>query len=220
MGEPLFVQAGPGRARRIPEVRAPPGPAVGIELTGLLSGTGAKMKGEVMEDHVAFRGAVKADVPFEEIVAEARGTLLVLSFRGHVVELGAGAKAGALAAKVRSPPSRLDRLGIAAGTTAAVAGPVEAAFRQELAARAQVAPGAPRQPVDALFFAVEAVAQLAPLAKLAGLVAADGSLWVIHPKAQVPEAKVVAAARAAGLRERAAGVRFSATHGAIRLQRA
>ncbi len=71
------------------------------ELTGILRGTGAKMKADVRDGKVAFRGAFQGEVPFSEIVAEARGTLLVLSFRGHVVEVGAGAKAGQLAARIR-----------------------------------------------------------------------------------------------------------------------
>jgi hypothetical protein len=186
------------------------------ELTGILSGTGAKMKGEVLDDHVVFRGAVKAEVPFEEIVAEARGTLLVLSFRGHVVELGAGARASALASKVRSPPSRLDRMGVQHGASAAVAGPVDAGFRRELEGRAVVAAGPPRSPVDLLVFAVEAKEQLAPLAKLAPLVAPGGSLWVVYPKAAVPESQVAAAAKQAGLAA-GASVRFSETHAAVRL---
>jgi hypothetical protein len=204
----------------MPEIPAPRRGGVGNELSGLLTGTGAKMKGEVLEDHVAFRGAVKADVPFEEIVAEARGTLLVLSFRGHVVELGAGARAAQLASRIRSPPSRLDRFGISAGTTAAVAGPLDAAFRSELAVRAVVAAGAPRQPVEVLFFAAETAAALENVPKLAALLAPGGALWVVHPKAAVPEAKVVAAGRGAGLREGPVGVRFSATHVAARFLRA
>ena len=74
---------------------------MGNELSGILRGTGAKMKAEVGDGKVAFRGAVKAEVPFAEIVAEARGTLLVLSFRGHVVEVSAGARAAQLAARIR-----------------------------------------------------------------------------------------------------------------------
>lgn len=191
---------------------------MGNELTGILSGTGAKMKGEVMEDHVAFRGAVKADVPFEEIAAEARGTLLILSFRGHVVELGAGNRASQLASKVRSPPSRVERLGVAVGSTAALAGSIDATFRTELTTRAVVAPGAPRQPVDALFFGVESAAQLEPLAKLAPLVASGGNLWVVHATERVSDAQVATAAKAAGL---AVGgkARFSPTQTATRLAR-
>lgn len=72
------------------------------ELTGSLLGTGAKMKAELGAKSVQFRGAFKADVPFAEITAEARGSLLVLSTRGHVIQLGAGAKAAAMAAKIRA----------------------------------------------------------------------------------------------------------------------
>lgn len=190
-----------------------------MELTGILAGTGAKMKGDVGEDLVAFRGAFKADVPFEEIVAEARGTLLVLSCRGHTVELGAGAKAGALAAKIRSPPSRLDRLGVTHGMTAAVAGTIDPAFKAELGVRAVVAAGAPREPVDFLIFGVAAAAQLEPLPKLAALVASGGSLWVVCPKGKSPtEAQVHAVARGAGLEARGSA-RFSPDLVALRFVR-
>ncbi len=191
---------------------------MGNELTGILAGTGAKMKGEVRDDHVAFRGAVKMDVPFEEIAAEARGTLLILSFRGHVVELGAGTRASQLASKVRSPPSRLDRLGVQFGNTAAVAGPMDPAFKGELATRADVVPGIPKAPVQLLFFAVEANGQLDALGTLFRLVAPGGCLWVIYPTAAVADNVVMGAAKKAGLAH-AGAVRFSATHGAARLVR-
>jgi len=74
---------------------------VGNELTGILRGTGAKMKAEVGTGSVTFRGQWKAEVPFAEITAEARGTLLVLSCRGQVVELAAGAQAAKLASRIR-----------------------------------------------------------------------------------------------------------------------
>ncbi|MFO1532759.1 MAG: hypothetical protein ABR562_03530 [Thermoplasmatota archaeon] len=172
------------------------------ELTGIRSGDGAKMKAEVGEDHVAFRGAVKADVPFEEIVAEARGTLLVLSFRGTTVELGAGARAAQLASRIRSPPSRLDRLGVPAGASTAAAGPLDAGLRSELASRTHMAAGVPRDPVDHLFFAVDAAEALLAVPKLVPLVAPGGTLWVVSDPARVPAAKVGSAARAAGLQER------------------
>lgn len=194
---------------------------MGNELTGILAGTGAKMKGEVLEDHVVFRGAVKAEVPFEDIVAEARGTLLILSFHGHTVELGAGARASQLASKVRTPPSRLDRLGVAYGQAAAVAGPmdaVDATFRKELGTRADLVAGLPRQPVDVLVFAAAAAAQLEPLAKLAALVKPHGTLWVVAARGGIPGSQLAAAAKAAGLRVGPAA-RFSATHEATPLTR-
>lgn len=71
------------------------------ELTGILKGTGAKMKAEVGEGVVHFRGQWKAEVPFSEITPEVRGTLLVLSCRGQVVEVSAGSQAQKLAARIR-----------------------------------------------------------------------------------------------------------------------
>jgi len=73
------------------------------ELTGIMRGTGAKMKADVGDRAVVFRGAFKGEVPFSEIDAEARGTLLVLSFRGHVVEVAAGGRAAQYAARIRRP---------------------------------------------------------------------------------------------------------------------
>lgn len=76
---------------------------MGNELTGILKGTGAKMKAEVDEGQgvVRFRGQWKAEVPFGEITVEVRGTLLALSCRGQVVEVSAGSNAQKLAARIR-----------------------------------------------------------------------------------------------------------------------
>jgi hypothetical protein len=191
---------------------------VGNELTGILSGTGAKMKAEVLEDAVSFRGAIKAEVPFEELVAEARGSLLILSYQGQTIELGAGARAAQLASKIRTPPSRLERLGIDYGITAAVAGPITGDFRAELAARAIVVPGVPREPVQILVFGVEQLGHLESLSKLTPLVAPGGCLWLIAQSATVPAAKIAAAAKAAGLTV-ATTARFSPTQVATKLVR-
>lgn len=72
-----------------------------MELTGTMRGTGAKMKAEIGEDRVVFRGAFKGDVPFSEIGAEVRGTLLVLTFRGHTADFAAGGRAQQLGARIR-----------------------------------------------------------------------------------------------------------------------
>ena len=195
---------------------------MGIELTGIVTPGGAKAKAELMDDAVVFRGDIKQEVGFEEITAEARGTLRVLSFRGKTVELSAGAKAGALAAKIRSPPSRLDRLGIEYGMSAAVAGPLEPAFKAELATRAVVAAGAPKEPVQLLVVAAEPAptSMLTNLAKLVQFVAPEGVVLVVVPSAasELSPSKVQAAAKAAGLKEKGSA-RFSATHVAYRFSR-
>lgn len=71
-----------------------------VELTGILRGTGAKMKADIQGDKVVFRGAVKATVPFAELGAEARGTLLVLQYKDHTIEVAAGAKAAKFASSI------------------------------------------------------------------------------------------------------------------------
>jgi len=195
---------------------------VGIDLTGIVTPGGAKAKAELLEDTVRFAGNIKQDVPFEEITAEARGTLLVLSFRGLQVELGAGAKASALAAQIRSPRPRLDRLGVEVGMTAAVAGPVDPAFRRELETRAVVGTGAPRSPVGLLVVAAEPAPtpMLANLGKLMPFVEPGGLVLVVardgHP--DTAAGKVQATAKAAGLKD-AGQTPFSPTHTAYRFQR-
>jgi hypothetical protein len=70
------------------------------ELTGILKGTGAKVKADIQSDHVVFRGMLKAKAPLSEVSAEARGTLLLLHYKEHIVEVSAGSKAVQLAKKV------------------------------------------------------------------------------------------------------------------------
>ncbi len=71
-----------------------------VELTGILRGTGAKMKADIQADAVVFRGAIKATVPFSQLGAEARGTLLSLTYKEHTVDLAAGSKAASFASKI------------------------------------------------------------------------------------------------------------------------
>ncbi len=70
------------------------------ELTGIMRGTGAKMKADIQQGSIVFRGALKATVPFSELGAEARGTLLSLTYKEHIIDLAAGAKAAKLAAMI------------------------------------------------------------------------------------------------------------------------
>lgn len=65
-----------------------------------MKGTGAKVKADIQEGFVEFRGALKAKVPFSELSAEARGTLLAIHYKDHHIEVSAGAKAASLAAKI------------------------------------------------------------------------------------------------------------------------
>jgi len=72
-----------------------------VELTGAQRGTGAKVKAEIADNEVVFRGALKITVPFTEIGAEVRGTLLCLTYKEYIIDLAAGSKAQSFAAKIR-----------------------------------------------------------------------------------------------------------------------
>src|SRR5688572_29955230 len=176
------------------------------------------MKAEVMDDHVVFRGAIKAEVPFEEIVAEARGTLLILTFRGNVVSVGAGSRCSQLASKIRSPPSWLDRLAIPFGVSGAVAGPIDAGLKGELATRLELSPGIPKQPVEVMLFAVSDAAGLDAVPKVAPLVSEAGALWVVFPEGAISAERVAAAAKGAGLSVGARST-FPGSRSAVKLQR-
>lgn len=70
------------------------------ELTGKQRGTGALVKADIQEDKVVFRGVVKAKVPFAQLSAEARGTLLTILYKEHVFDFAAGSKAQSFATKI------------------------------------------------------------------------------------------------------------------------
>ncbi len=71
-----------------------------VELTGIQRGTGAKVKADIQADMVVFRGAIKAKVPYSDLGAEARGTLLSLTYKDHIIDLAAGSKAASFASKI------------------------------------------------------------------------------------------------------------------------
>lgn len=78
----------------------PSPPTFVAELTGIMKGTGAKMKADIQANQVVFRGALKATVPFSELGADARGTLLILEYKDHVIEVSAGSKAAKMASTI------------------------------------------------------------------------------------------------------------------------
>lgn len=169
-----------------------------------------------------FRGdGLRLKIPFAEIraVAVRRGTLSVRGPDGEV-RLELGAEAAAWAGKIKSPPSRLDKLGVKPGLKVSLVGGLEPAFIEELRARTEdVSQGRPRSGSDLLFYAVEAPADLERLAGLKKSLQPAGALWVVRakgPAAKVSESAVMAAGKAAGLVDTKV-VAFSATHTAERL---
>lgn len=166
-------------------------------------------------DELVFRGDVSLRIALRAVkhaVAEA-GVLVVETADGAVTRFEVGRVAARWAEKIRSPPSRLDKLGVKAGVGVALVGAFDDDFVAEVRARAKVvARGA-----ALVFFAAPARAGLARVATLRKALPDDGALWIVYPKGrtEIREADVLATGRAAGLKD-VKVARFSPTHTALK----
>ncbi len=159
---------------------------------------------------VVFRGAFRLKIPFQDIrVLDAADGRLKIQFSGGTAVFHLGASAGKWAARIRNPPSRLDKLGVKAGTKVRLIGPQDHEFRQELLQRGAVLA---RSKAELVFLAVQEQDDLVELAYLT-----DGPVWVIYPKGvqAVREHDVRTAGLAAGLVDIKV-CSFSATHTALK----
>lgn len=176
-----------------------------VEGSVTVGGQKVNCKADFASDHVTFSGGRRGEVPYSkiEVLATARG-LLKLRVDGALMEFPLGDKVDRIAAKVRRPPTLMDKLGVTPGLVVAVVGVEAKAFVVELA---KVAPeavrGEPRRPVDLLFLGVRGRDELDRVAEMVGHVKVDGGLWVVYPKGRrdLRESDVLAAGRAAGLKD-------------------
>jgi hypothetical protein len=174
-------------------------------------------------NELVFRGDKKDfrfRIAFEDIkkVVALGDRLVIDGPKVHaVLELGAK-YAARWAEKIKNPPTRLDKLGIAEGTKMCVVGVDDPQFRSEVEARgAKATWGKLVDGVELVFFGVEKGSELPRLGKMKESLAPAGGVWVVRPKgaaasaAGVGEAEVRAAAKAAGLVD-VKVCAFSATH--------
>ncbi len=172
-------------------------------------------------DALLFRGeGVRVAVPLRGAEARVDGEALVVRRGRASVRLELGAKAAARwAAKIVSPPSLLDKLGIKSGQAVALdgapGGGIGAEFVAEVEARAALVRNAGEASV--ILLAAETRARLSKLAKLRQRMRPDAALWVIYPKGQavISESDVLGAGRDAGLKD-VKVARFSETHTALK----
>jgi hypothetical protein len=174
-------------------------------------------------DYVLFRAAgpkpARAKVAFREIksLKTKDGWLLIRHAAGSL-DLELGPRAEKWAEKIRSPKSRLDKLGAAPGAAVALTGADDAEFRRELAARGcAITEGAPPKDSALIVFGAESRADLSRVKTLSSRLSPAGALWVLYPKGQkhITENDVIAAGRAAGLKD-VKVVGFSPTHTALK----
>jgi hypothetical protein len=161
-------------------------------------------------DYLLFRGDERVKIAFRDLTSvQASDGLLRLDFVGGPAELELGKSAEKWAQKILHPPSRLDKLGVKAGTKVRLVGAFDPEFVAELRERGAVE--AERE-VEIVFYAAARREHLARVGKLAAEV-----LWVIYPKgtAEIREIEVIEAGRAAGLKD-VKVARFSDTHTGLR----
>jgi hypothetical protein len=120
--------------------------------------------------------------------------------------------------KILHPKTRLEKLGVNAGTTALLLGEFPDDFKQELD-RLGANPNS-YQPVAgnaSIFLFANSPSDLPAIAKAAKTVFQAVSLWVVYPKARkdITEIAVITACRKAGLKD-VKVVGFSSTHTALK----
>jgi hypothetical protein len=172
-------------------------------------------------DYVLFRGDFRVKLPFASItsVSVTRGALSLKSADGTLA-LQLGPDAEKWAAKLSSPKSFVEKLGVKAGSRVSVVGVTDDTFLADLRRAGATVTTRAAKASDLIVFAVNAPGDLERFVSLQPSLVPDGALWSIRPKgrAERSEAVVMAAGKAAGLVD-VKVARFSDTHTAEKFVR-
>lgn len=183
---------------------------------------GKRVSGKALLEtaELIFRSdTLKLKIPFANIktVKSVDGELRVQSSDGtFVFELGANAEKWAQ--KILHPKSRLEKLGVKAGTKIVLIGKFDAEFDDELAdAKASVSTGAIARDSECIFLSAESARELERARNIAKVMQGAMALWIVYPKGRkdITEGGVLAMGRDAGLKD-VKVVGFSATHTALK----
>lgn len=197
---------------------------MGSESSASLVRGRSRVDGKVLleGDHLLFRGdGERVKLMFADVTpAEAHDGALLLTHAGGTLRLVLpDGVAERWLAKIRTPKSLLDKLGVRAGMRVAVLGVDDADFLRQLRERVPDIDGRVAPDTDLVLLAAESTADLRPLARLRGRLRPAGAIWVVHRKGKggtLRDVELFAAAREAGLVDNKV-VSFSATHTAERL---
>jgi len=178
-------------------------------------------KAHLESAELRFSGDFRLRIPFHEVrEVAARDGRLQVSFSGGVATFVLGRQAEAWALGMRSPRSRLEKLGVKSGSRVSVLGIRDAAFLRELKERtSDVSEGRSRRDCDLIFVGMEKKGDLAKLARLRACIRKEGAIWVVRPKGPsggLSEANVRARGPQAGLVD-VKVVRFSPELSALKL---
>jgi hypothetical protein len=168
---------------------------------------------------ILFRGEFRLKILFADVKSAkaADGELRLQTADGLAVfEIGDAAEKWC--EKILHPKTRIEKLGVKAGTKIRMIGAFEAEFKDE-AKRTSNGAGKDKDAGEAetIFLAVSGSGELAQVAKIAKAMRGAASLWIVYPKGQktITENDVIEAGRKAGLKD-VKVVGFSATHTALK----
>jgi len=135
-------------------------------------------------DGIIFRGDFRLVIPLKEIksIAAADGNLHIDSPQGKAT-FTLGAEAAKWAGKILHPPSRVDKLGVKAGSRVSAVKLDDAEFLAELkTVAADVTADKPGKQNDIVFYAAETRSDLKKLTALKAAIKPAAAIWVIYPK--------------------------------------
>jgi hypothetical protein len=171
-------------------------------------------------DELIFRGTPWVKIGLRSISrATARNGALEIDYPGGSMRFELGAAAERWVEKIRTPRTRLEKLGITAGRTVSVIGVRDPDFAKELTASgAKVTIGRVTKGADVIVWGIERLADLDRLGALVDELDPAGGIWVIHRKGKdgVKDVEIFAAGKRVGLTANKVA-RFSETHTAERL---
>ena len=192
-----------------------------LRCTATYAGQVGEGKAHLETDEVVFRGDFRLRVPFRDIqdVEAADGQLRLRLAAGEAV-FALGPQAEKWAAKIRNPPSLLDKLGVKPGLRVSLVGFESSGdtLQAEIASRtADIHSGEAAPESDLVFYRVDALGELDRLPALKERIRRNGAIWVISPKGlkHFTDRDVMAAGLRAGLVD-VKVARYSATHTAAK----
>jgi hypothetical protein len=197
---------------------------MGLDTTCTATFKHQRSEGRVLleTDHVLFRGDFRVKLPVSSItsIKASRGTLTLGTADG-VLALQLGPAAEKWAAKLSSPKSLVEKLGVKPGARVAIVGISDEEFVEDLRRTGAMVTTRPTATLnDIIFFTVSAPKDLDRFTSLQKSLAPAGALWSIRPKgrADISESVVMAAGKAAGLVD-VKVAKFSETHTAEKFVR-
>ena len=171
-------------------------------------------------NEVLFRGNFRLKIPFSSIKSAKMvdGELRLQTAEGLASFHLGPAAAGKWLEKILHPKSRIEKLGLKAGSKVSLIGKLDVDFLSEVHALTKsVTKGKAASDAEHIFFAADSKEDFSALSKIAKDMSGAVALWIVYPKGQkhITEMDVLGAGRKAGVKD-VKVVGFSSTHTALK----